>query len=638
MKFSYAWLQRYFDKELPTPQKLAEALTFHAFEVDGVEKVGKDTLLDIKVLPDRAHDCFSHRGIAKEVSVILGVPLARDPLATLPVPPPLTSRVKITLHDRIRSPRYIAVLIEGVEIKPSPAWLKELLLSIGQKPINNVVDAANFVMFDMGQPLHAFDAHKLKTENKKLKIGVRNAKAGEGIETLDGKTYALTEDDTLIVDAGNNAPLGIAGIKGGRAAEIGEKTCDIIIESANFNHVAVRKTAQRLKLRTDASVRFEHEISPELAPYGAVEAAKLIRELAGGELTGYADEYPLPQESHAVEMTADDVNSTLGVSLSDEEIETLLRRFKLVFEKNGGVFSVLPPSERLDLCITEDLVAEVGRLMGYERVKGVIPSPLAGPAGAEINKRFYYAERIRTVFTRMDYSEVMTTSFAKEGAVCLVKSVASDKKCLRSDLAGNLADALALNRRNADLLGLPDVRLFEQGSVFRESGEEYHLAWAVEGRKDKEAFAENMFQALLDSVGISPSVCEGHVERKSGVIELNIGAVIDQLPEPTTHSFAQPHERVSYRPFSPYPFVLRDIALWTTGHVDAGELEKLIQDSAGPLLVRIQLFDEFRKGDRTSYAFRMVFQSMEKTLTDAEVNAVMEKVSAALKEKGFEIR
>lgn len=638
MKFSYAWLQRYFDKKLPTPQKLAEALTFHAFEVDGIEKAGSDTLLDIKVLPDRAHDAFSHRGIAKEISAIESIPLARDSLAQLPALEPSTSRVKIALHDRTRSPRYVAALIEGVEVKPSPAWLQTLLISIGQRPINNVVDAANFVMFDMGQPLHAFDAGRLSSEKGVYKIGVRKAKAGEGIETLDGKAYVLTADDTLIVDAGNNAPIGIAGIKGGRAAEIGEKTRDIIIESANFNHVAVRKTAQRLKFRTDASVRFEHEISPELALYGAAEAAKLILELGGGELAGYADEYPQPQEPRPVEMTADDVSSKLGISLSDKEVEALLTRSGLPFEKNEGVFSVLPPSERLDLRITEDLVAEVGRLMGYERVEPVIPPPLEGSSGADINKRFYYAERIRGVFIRTGYSEVMTTSFAKKGEVCLVKSVASDKECLRGDLAENLGGALALNLRHADLLGLLDVRIFELGTVFRKSGEEYHLAWAVEGRKDKETFAESVFQALLDNVGISSSVCEGYVTRRDGVIELNIGAVIDQLPEPTTHSLAEPHERVSYRPFSPYPFVLRDIALFVPEGATIEETAALIRKHAGPLLAHSRLFDEFKKGDKVSYAFRLVFQSMEKTLTDAEVNAVMEKVGAALEEKGYEIR
>ncbi len=638
MKVSYQWLQRYFDKKLPKPEELAEALTFHAFEIDGIEKIAGDTVLDVKVLPDRAHDCFSHRGIAKEISAIFEIPLLHDPLAEPTDLTPTTDKLKVWIDDRTLSPRYSAALIEGVKVGPSPQWLQELLQTIGQKPINNIVDATNFVMFDMGQPLHAFDAGKLSEKDGHYMLGVRAAKSGEKIETLDGKSYELTPTDSLIINGHRDHPVGIAGIKGGKAAEINNKTKDIIIESANFAHVPIRKTSTRLKLRTDASVRFEHELSPELTAWGIQEAAKLIIDLAGGTLVGFADEYPLPQGAHRIEVTPALINNKLGIALTSKEVEKLLTRLALSFQKKGDVFAISVPQERLDLKIPEDMVAEVGRLFGYEHVTPVVPDPLTEE---DISKRFYYAEKIRHLFEHGGYSEVITTSFARKGGVRLVKSVASDRECLRSSLRENLLESLKQNRYNADLLGLSEVQMYEIGTVFKKEKEAYHLAWLVDGRKDKKEVMQHMLQLLVDNLGLPLSSCADCIvtEGTDDVVELNIGEIIDRLPAPTTHSVAELHPLTAYRPFSPYPFVLRDIAMFTpTGSGSKEEAETVIKEHVGPLLARLRLFDEFKKGEKTSYAFRLVFQSMERTLTDVEVGKIMEEVTKALTEKGYEIR
>src|SRR3989344_6018987 len=265
MKVSKLWLDKFFDAPLPDAAALADALTFHSFEIDGIEKLGhpvskfEDEVLDVKVTPNRGHDCLSHRGIAKELSAILKIPLANDPLAVHPVLAPVTTEVTVDLQRTVLCKRYIAGYIKGVKVGPSPEWLSARLLAIGQRSINNVVDATNFVMFNLGQPLHAFDALKLKIENGKFKIEVQEQ---------NGRL--------VIVDGNAQTVLGVAGVKGGPESLISANTRDIIIESANFDGVSGRKTAAALKLRTAASTRFEQVISPEVAGYG--------KQAAGGTL------------------------------------------------------------------------------------------------------------------------------------------------------------------------------------------------------------------------------------------------------------------------------------------------------------------------------------------------------------------
>src|SRR3989338_505739 len=265
MKVSKLWLDKFFDAPLPDAQTLADALTFHAFEIDSIEQVEgsrtsltslTDWVLDVKVTPNRGHDCLSHRGIAKELSAILKIPLVNDPLSSRSDLLPKTTEVTVDIQRTVLCKRYIAGYIKGVTVGPSPQWLKARLEAVGQRSINNVVDATNFVMFNTGQPLHAFDAGKLGS----LALGVRLAKDGEVMEALDKKKYTL-KDSMLVITAGDE-PVGIAGVKGGMPAAIDESTKDIVIESANFDGVSVRKTAAALKLRTDASTRFEQVISP----------------------------------------------------------------------------------------------------------------------------------------------------------------------------------------------------------------------------------------------------------------------------------------------------------------------------------------------------------------------------------------
>ena len=615
MKISRNWLQTFFDAPLPDAVTLGDALTFHVFEIDGIEHVGltkshsEDEVLDVKITANRGHDSLSHRTIARELSAILTIPLKIDPLRQLISLEPKTNSVSVTIQEPGLCSRYIAGYVKGVKVGPSPDWLKQSLEAIGQRSINNVVDATNYVMFNIGQPLHAFDAGKLTEKSGNFAISVRSAREGEKIIALDEKEYTLASSMLVIVDQnsdpvkaethGAGIPIGIAGVKGGMPAGITEGTTDIIIESANFNGASVRKAAQALKLRTDASARFEQVISPELATYGMRAVVELIERLAGGEVVGFVDEYPVPQKDREVSVSLSRINDVLGTKFIATDVTDVFNRLGLPYVKEGEMFTITPPFERLDLLIPEDLIEEVGRIIGYDKIPDVeLPAPAQPPA---INPNFYAAEKIREELMSQGYSEVFTSVFTEKGERIIANKIDGVRPYLRSNLTDGLAESVKKNIPNKDLLGLKEIKLFEIGTIWYKDSEEIVVATASEKGKPEQRTLEPK----------------------------NTPATYDDLPL---------SETVRYEPFSRYPYVVRDIAMWTPTGTDANAVISLIKENGGGLLVRCEKFDEFTKGDRTSYAFRLIFQSFEKTLTDAEVNVVMEKISAVLKAKGFEIR
>lgn len=634
MKISYAWLQEYFEQKLPAPEKISEALTFHAFEIESVEKVDEDSVIDVKVTPNRGHDALSHRGIAKEISAILNIPIAKDPLRGEAKLEPISQELTVTIENPQLCRRYSAAVIKGVAVKQSPVWLQRRLEALGQRPINNIVDATNFIMFNLGEPLHAFDIAHMAEKDGNQAIFVRNAAEGETIETLEKTKRTLTPSMLLIADGVNSKALGIAGIKGGRAAEIGEKTRDIVIEAANFNGVSIRKSAKALALRTDASTRFEHELSPELTPHALREVVEIILKIAGGELEGYADVYPQPQKERKVTTALSHANKILGLALSGSDVEDIFVRLDFAYERKGEEFTVTPPFERLDIEIAEDLIEEVGRIKGYGDLPAVIPEPIAV---AEYNKTLYYSDKIRETLRETGFSEIFTSSFREKGSVAMLNAFASDKNHLRKDLKTNMEESLARNIHHADLLGLSAVRVFEIGAVFPESGEELSLCVGVRhqnGKKQKGA--DDEAAAALAAVG---ETLGGALSGKAqeGIVEVNLDEIFKKLPAPSRYEPRAETPKIRYQTFSSYPYIVRDIALWASKGSEK-DIEAVIKKEAGTLLVRLGLFDVFEKDARTSYAYRLIFQSYEKTLQDSEVNAIMERVTGAMKERKWEVR
>jgi phenylalanyl-tRNA synthetase beta chain len=628
MKVSYNWLKEYVGEEMPSIQKLDELLTFHAFE-------------DVKILPDRSSDCLSHRGIAREIASLVPTVLAHDPLRTQAPEITSTSRIEVLIENPDTCARLSFAYMHGVAVGESPTWLKERLAVLGQRSINNIVDATNYVMFALGQPLHAYDADKLTHADGVWRLGVRTARDGEEITTLSKEVCALDTGMQVIVDTVTDVPLSIAGVKGGAHAEIDATTTTIILEAGNFNPQITRKTAQKLKLQTDAAKRFENGISPEVVSPALRELVALIATIAGGVCEGGSDSYPKPVVQEKVRVTHAHIESLLGTKISEDVIEDILVRIGCLSEYTDNAWVVMPPRERTDLLIPEDVIAEIGRIYGYAHVQSVLPQKMSV---TEYNAHHYYNEKIRSFLVAEGFSEVITSSFRKKDTIALHNALASDKGCLRSTLRNNIYEVLDKNISNVDFLGVASVQVFEIGTVFsKQDGtpgivEHTSLALGVRTKqngptpKDDERL-KAVLVLLEEALGASL-----HAVIEKGVLECNLKEVIAQLPMPTQYDAFVPKTDVTYAPFSNYPFMSRDIALWVGEGVSAETLEAIIKEEGGDLLARFRLFDTFQKDGRTSYAFRLIFQSFERTLTDEEISPIMTRIESALREKGCEIR
>lgn len=634
MIVSYKWLQTYFNKGLPPPGKIAEALTFGIFEVESTEKNGDDTIFDIKVLPDRAHDCLSHRGIARELAALLNTELKEEHTPILNAAPVTLS---VSVIDGKLCRRYIGRVVRGIAVGPSPDWLRERLEAIGQRSINNVVDATNYVMFDIGQPLHAFDARKLDGG-----IVVRCARKGEHITTLDKKDIVL--DEKILVIADTKDPLAVAGVKGGKKAEVDEKTTDIILEAANFDPVSVRKTSRALGIFTDSSKHFENDLTPELAREAMDRATALIMEIAGNENTiveEVADVYLGPQIKHTIAIGAADVNRLLGTRIGDDTLEEFFLRLRFLYVKAGSpaVFTVSVPAMRLDMREKADIAEDIGHIYGYGNIPSVIPTA----AKARVSKKFYYESFIRKILVEAGFSEIYCYTFAAAGEREIANPHTKEKAFLRANLGEGVKESLVRNALCAELLGIEEIKIFEMGNVFDGGGEHTSLALGVEiprGGNKKAALEENAVREAIDLLSQKLGVELAGVSCNAW--ETNLNTLVKSLPEPPrTYEAVLSEDAITlaYKKISPYPFIVRDIAAWVPEGTNVNELSDSITKEGGALIARgPTLFDEFKKDGKISYAFRTVFQAHDRTLTDDEANAIMNRITETFHRKGFQVR
>jgi len=633
MLVSLNWLQDFFVEPLPEAKMIEDALTFHSCEVEAVIKVKDDTVFDVKVLPDKSAWLLSHRGVAKELAAILNLTLKSDPLKEIGQWK-ANGKLKVELSSSACD-HYEALLIKGVKIGPSPAWLKDYLEALGQRSINNVVDITNYVMLQVGQPLHAFDADKLKEVGGLIRIGTRLARVNETIKTLSDEEKVLTETDTVITDLNSDTVLAIGGVKGGQAALVEESTTRIVLESAHFERRAIRQTARRLDLLTDAAKRFENGAPRQLVRPALTLAAKLITELASGEVIDFSamEKSSLP-ESRAVTVSLNKVNSCLGLKLTVPDIEAVWQRFGYLYGVENETFIVTPPPERDDINIAEDLVEEVGRLVGLDKIESIPPGKVPF---TKVNKRHYYATKVREVLLKQGFSEVITSSFRDNDEVKLKNALASDKGCLRSSLLKNLAEARDRNLPHRDLLGISAVKLFEIGTTFGIDSEQVKLAIAV---RSGTAYKAKLDEPILkEAVAAIESVLEKDllwVNGDPGVCEFNFDLSLEKLPEPTEAKLPQKvRESVNYQPFSIYPSVSRDVAFWVSDELDNTKIGELLKIAAGNLCVRLTHLDTFSKEGQTSVAYRLVLQAPDRTLGGAEVDMIMNQVYEAIKKSGY---
>ena len=647
MKVSYAWLQTYFKKNfltrgLPKPSVLAELFNAHAFEVEGMEKKGRDTIFDIKVLPDRAHYALSHRGIAREASAITGL-ACHDAKRYVPVLVDVSiASPSVSVFDQKKCKRYSAQSIRDISVADSPSWLRTRLESIGARSINTIVDATNFVMFDTGQPLHAFDADKVVGG-----ITVRFAGRGEKIVILDGREIELNETDLVVAD--DLGPLAIAGVKGGKRAEVTLQTKNIILESAHFDPVSVRKTSTRTQSRNDSSKRFENEITPAIASSALEQVTALIVSLSKGSRAGMVtDVYPVQAVPWVIRTTREGVCRMIGIDIAPEKFEKILSSLRISFVSQGDTYTLTPPLERLDIVSPEDVADEVGRLYGYAVLPAALPPEIPR---VESDAVFYWSEKMKNAFIESGFSELLTYSLVSKGFFEIAHPLARDKDHLRENLIEKTKEALVYNARNADLLGLDAIRVFEIGKVFLKTGEKTLCSVGVlQLKKKKGVTSEGVLREALDAVSkkigqpllTSPLEVGAH----GAVTEIDVTSLVSVLGKAgglRDLHFVPLSKEKKYKPFSSYPFITRDIAFFTPLSVDEAKARAVLFDTVrlcgGDILVKgPDLFDMFEKDGKRSYGFRFIFQSFTRTLSDSEIVGVMEKVYGAVKEKGWEPR
>lgn len=639
MKYSYNWLKEHLEGELPDIATVMREVTLRAFEVEEVEEKESDTLLEIKVLPDRAHDALSHRGMAREIGALLGV--SRQPQRHGEAARDVrVESVGVVVEEKTLCPRYIATRINNVSVGKTPEGIAAKLESVGGRSINNIVDITNYVLFDIGQPLHAFDTAKVVGG-----IMVRLAKSGETMTTLDNK--ALTFDGTELVIADDEGVLALAGIKGGKKAEVTNTTTSIILESANFDPTLTRKTSQKHNIKTDASKRYENGMTSAFAKEGCDMALALLQEHGGSgvQIGATTDAYSTPESPVSVSVTLPDINRLLGLMLGGAELSGVLTRAGHMFTQEGDNFTVTIPEERLDLRIKEDMIEEVGRHIGYEKIVPVLPKL---PRKGVPHKRMYYANKVRKFLVERGFSEVITYSFAPkgEGEVEVINPVGNDRPFMRTSLVPGIERALRSNFYNAPLLELEDMKIFEIGNVFAASGERTLLALGAMGGTKKrwkslQDELKTTYEMLADLLHAEKNILPLPGEQ-SGIIQVDFDGMISALPEPKAYDVLLEEEKViRYQKLSAYPFIVRDIAIFVPQEVGEAYIETLLKKEAGDLLMRFSQFDKFQKQgeSRISYAYRMVFQSFERTLTDEEVGGIMEHVTAACnKENNWQVR
>jgi len=670
MIFSYNWLKDYV--KAPKPDKLAEILTMHSFEVEEVKKFGKDWTLDIDVLPNRAPDCFSHMGIAKETAAITNSKIKEVNCKVKEGKTKAKDSISVENKDKNDCLRYTARVMTDVKVGPSPKWIQERLKVCGLRPINNIVDIANYVMLELGQPLHAFDLDKINGK----KIIVRRAKKTEKIVSLDDQKYDLDEDILVIAD--KEGPLAIAGIKGGRKAEIDKNTKTMVLESANFDPKIIRQASKKLSLRTDASWRFENGIDPNLTETAINRLAYLIAKTAKGKVAaGLIDFYPKKALAKKIRLNQDYIRSLLGQDISLKEIKDILIRLGFKVKGGGEIkLEVEVPTFRLDISIAEDLIEEIGRIYSYDRIPAVFPvSSLIPP---KRNFEIFWEDMSKNILKEAGFSEVYNYSFIgdKEAdtfkyndAVELENPISLDYKYLRPSLIPNLIKNVESNFKCFD-----KVKIFELGKIF--NPEKRMLACLIAQKQGQDAFYElkGIVDLLLNKLGISDISYDDYQqtpEQSSIVIwdskrsaEIKIGgeeigflgdvskdvlnkikikgevALFDIDFEKLQKLVSEEHE---YQPISHHPSAVRDIAVLVPHDVKVVDVLNKINTIGGKLIRDIDLFDIYQGEEisqgKKNLAFHIIYQAEDRTLKSAEIDAIQKKIIKTLeKDPGWEIR
>jgi phenylalanyl-tRNA synthetase beta chain len=630
----------------------------------------EDVVYDIEITPNRP-DWLSHIGVAREIGAVVGKNIRLPRVSIKESTRRASSMLKIRVEDSTNCPRFAARVLRGVTVGPSPAWLQQGLRNVGLRPRNTIVDITNYVMLEYGQPLHAFDYALLRGGT----IVVRQVAKPTPFRTLDGKEHRLPPGTVMVCDA--EREVSIAGVMGGENSEINNATVDVVLESAYWNPSSIRRTAKNLGISTDASQRFERGGDPNITVAALDRAAELVASLAGGEiLKGVVDVYPKKIRPQRISLRFDRVNAVLGTSLRRTEITRMLKLLEIVpVVRNGASTTFEVPTFRVDVTREIDLIEEVARVRGYDRIseKQSATIDFSDPFPHENT-----ADRVRDMLIGGGFQECITNSMhqqwkAKLGnrrPVAILNPQNRDMECLRTSLVPGLLDTVARNKN----FGNHDLRLFEIGHVFslNSSGrhvpvegflEEQKVCLAVTGLSspthwNSTAMPVSIFdlkgevRRLLALAGLDKSELISYpttdgLTDQTLAIEIHNGyaGYLGRVTSEVLQLFGIAEEVFvaeidlagletakgrSFRPLAKFPKVVRDVALVVSRATTAGDVEKTIWQAASPLLQSVTLFDVYEgenipPGTR-SLAFSLALQSPDKTLTDEEIDREVRRI------------
>lgn len=675
MKASYNWLKEFVDFDLPH-EELAHKLTMAGFEVEAIEEYEDDIIFDIGVTPNRP-DCLSIRGIAREIAAILDLPI-KD------VTPETTGGKGdgpvVKIEDQDLCFRYSSRIISGVKPGPSPSWLVKRLESCGFRSTSNIVDITNYILLELGHPMHAFDLDKLGGG----KIIVKSAGNEKEFVTLDEEKRKLSNDMLLIWDS--EKPVAIAGVMGGQSTEVSESTNNILLESAYFMPSSIRRTSKSLNLSTESSYRFERGVDIDAVTLALNKAAQMIKEIAGGEISGITDEYPEKIEPKEIPVSFKKINSLIGVDIEKSFIEKTLRGLGFVVKREGQGIVATPPSFRNDAERDIDIIEEVARLYGYDRIPSTLPVMQMSAAPEHGTQKLI--RNLKNSMVKSGFSEAINFSFLspnildqlnlgqddrRRDLIYIKNPLRQEESAMRTTLIPALLNNVSLNLNRGEKM----LRLFEVSRVFLSSKEklpdEITQLTAVFHKEntaslwhenhdcfyDLKGVIENIFQDLrvkglsfiedgnsepymhpgksssiivndkkIGSIGIlHPGTAEAFdIKGNIAVVEIyDINKIIDLTSN-----------KITYAALPKYPYVERDVALVVRDDITAAAVRKEILDVKSDIIESVNLFDVYKgkpiPPEKKSLAFSIRFRSPEKTLTDEEVDNLHSTIRSRLKE------
>ena len=690
MRVPLEWLKQYLTIEA-SAQEIATRLTMGGLEVEGIEDSPIGPVLDVYITPNRG-DCLSMVGVAREIAALYGLPLR------IPAPPPsreggpVADLTSVTLLAPDLCPRYTARVVRGVKIGPSPLWMQQRLEAAGQRPINNVVDVTNYVMLELGQPLHAFDL-ALLAEGR---VVVRRAIEGEKFTTLDEIERELT--DSMLVIADGERAVAVGGVMGGLNSEVSETTTDILLESAHFSPLSVRRTSRLLGLRTEASYRFERVVDPEGVRRAADRACELLLQMGQPEaVAGVIDAYPKPTPTREVTLRVTRAIELLGMDLTSHVCADCLRAldFEVRTESHDAtdVLHVQVPAFRPDITLEEDLIEEIGRIYGYENIPETLPAGGATQGGD--SEEGIFITRLKRTLTACGLQEVVSHSLTAPSffdapadaarQVQVRNTLSAEIGGLRRSLLPTLLDVAQQNARH----GRQHLALCEIGRVWQnEPGDdgptpvEYiavagllagplnETGWQRESPPLHADFAltRGIVERLLAELGITDATFRALQDRaeqapqfhpgRTATISLRGGHPAGVIGEvhPTVAAKLGLRERVyvfeiglnalreaagahapGFRPLMRFPAVVRDIAPHLPEHVPYAAVASAVRTANVPLLEDFRLTDVFRGGPvpegTKSLTLSLTFRAADRTLSEAEINEALQRIRTELTER-----